>query len=212
MSLESLVPLFFIGLFATVVALILYAGARQQQRTRENLGRLADELRLEVVESGKRTVFGQPAPTLAGMVRGRRVRIYSYSTGSGKNRTQWCAIAAVVKNTSGITLRISKENVFTRVGRTFGLDDVATGDAGFDRQFYLKSNKPGFVRIAFFPEIRERFANAWNAHARGSISADGNEVKYAETGSFSKAAVCGRFPGMVELVCDVCDLVETCRE
>jgi hypothetical protein len=111
-----------------------------------------------------------------------------------------------------MTLRLSKENVFTRAGRKLGIDDVETGDPAFDREFYLKSNKPDFIRVALLPEIRHRLLAAWGKGLRGSLSADASEAKYAEQGSFSDNKLCARFTAAVELVCDVGEVVEACAE
>jgi hypothetical protein len=73
----------------------------------------------------------------------------------------------------------------------------------------VNSSDPGYVQAAFIPEVRERFTAAWQAGARGTVSVEGADVKYVEQGSFSNAKICARFPALVELVCDVADIVET---
>jgi hypothetical protein len=141
------------------------------------------------------------------------VRIFSYTTGSGKHRTAWCALSIAADVPSGFMLKISGENLLTRAGRIFGFEDVATGDPAFDEKFYVKATQAGFVRAALIPEIRMRLIEAWTQHgARGTFSTDVGGVKYAETGTFSNARVCARFPVMLEIACDLAEITEACRE
>lgn len=209
MDIERVLPFVFIGVFIGTFVLIVIATKNQRKKARENLARLAERLGLQVHAPAKRGIFGTSPTSLSGTFRGRAIRVFSYSTGSGKNRTLWCAVAAPVNNPSGLKLRISKENAFTVVGRKFGIDDVATGDEAFDREFYVKSNQPDFIRAALIPEIRQRLADVWKTKSRGLFSVDETEVRYAETGNFSKAAVCERIPLVAEAVCDLGEVVET---
>jgi hypothetical protein len=209
-DLERVLPFIFIGVVGGIFALILVAAQKQRKRARENLAKLAQRLGLQIHDPEKRSVFQSATTSLSGTFRGRQLRVFSYSTGSGKNRTQWCAIASSVNNPSGLTVRISRENVFTRVGRKIGVDDVAVGDAAFDREFYVKSNKPDFIRVALIPEVRQRITNFWNSRARGALEVSASEVKYAEVGSFATESVCARFPEAAEVVCDLGEVTEAC--
>ena len=142
-------------------------------------------------------------------MRGRHVRIYNYTTGSGKNRTTWCALALAVRERGSFTLKISRENLFTRAGRMFGVDDVATGDERFDKEFYVKSNDAAYVQAALLPEVRSQIAEAWQKHgARGSFRIENGEIIYAETGSYSSRKICDRWPAMLDVAFTLADVVE----
>jgi hypothetical protein len=108
-------------------------------------------------------------------------------------------------------LKVSRENLFTRAGRMFGVDDVATGDAAFDKEFYVKSNDAGYVQAAFLPEVRSQVSAAWQQGARGTIKVEGDEVIYAEPGTFSSEKICQRWPAMIDLAYLVADVVEARR-
>jgi hypothetical protein len=205
---EKLVPFVMLFLFVGVFALVIGLARRQQRRGRANLAKLAQELGLPAPIVPQGFWAALKAIELGGNHRGRLLRIYNYTTGSGKNRTTWCALALSVSNPSKLTLGVSRENVFTRVGRVFGVDDVATGDKAFDEQFYVKSNDPAYVRAALLPEIRERIAAVAKDGARGTISVDGNEIKYSEVGTFASDKVCGRFPSLVEVAVLLAEVVE----
>jgi hypothetical protein len=121
---------------------------------------------------------------------------------------RWCAISVSAPNPKRLTLRIAAENILTRAGHALGIDDVSIGDDIFDRQFYVKSNDPAYVRVGLLPEWRARMTALWEKGARGTISVEGDEVKYAEVGSFAKNAICERVPAAAELLCDLGEIVE----
>ncbi len=200
---SELIPVLFGGLFVGVFALAITTAIRQRKRAAANLLRVADELRLEFRRGTARGPFGKGAPSVEGVVDGRPIRIHSYTTGSGKQRTQWCAISLTATNPGGLSLRISGENVLTKAGRAFGIDDVEVGDPVFDKTFFVKANKPEFIRAALIPEVRERFLAARRTGARGTITVEGAEVKYAEVGSFSNEKLARRIPTLVALLSDV---------
>ncbi len=205
---ESLIPALFIGLFVLMAALAITSGIRGQKRARESLLRLAETMRLGLVEGPSKPFSGRPVPALAGNFRGREVRIHGYSTGSGKSRTHWIAISSPVRNAGGLSLRLSAENLFTRAGRKIGIQDVDVGDPEFDAKFCLKTNDAAYVRAALIPEVRRRAIEAWKTGAHGTISVEASEVKYAETGSFSRRQVVERFPALAEVVCDFGEIVD----
>lgn len=178
------------------------------KKSRANLLKLAALLELNVIEKPARPIFGRPTPTLAGRYRGRDVRVFYYSTGSGKNRTQWVAISTKVNNPSGFSLKVSSENFLTRAGRTFGVGDVEIGDPAFDKRFYIKSDDADFTRAALIPEIRNKMTEAWSGGGRGAITIERNEAKYAEVGSFARKHIVERFQEMVEIVCDFGEIAD----
>ena len=205
---QTLLPVLMIGLFVGVFALTIAFAIRQQKRGRENLVRLAQTLGLPVPESSRGFFSRMSAPTISGTFKGRPLRLFTYTTGSGKHRVAWCALAVTVLNPGGLTLKVGRENLLTRAGRIFGVEDISTGDTTFDEQFYLKSNDAGYTRAAFIREVRLQFIEVWKNGARGAVQVDGADVKYAEQGSFSSDKTCARFPAMADLACMVADVVE----
>lgn len=205
--------LFFVavGILLTIVfGFAFVAAAKRLRRSRENLRKLAEQLRIQYDNGSESVLSGKP-PSAAGEFHGRQIRVYPYVTGTGRTRVEWCAVSAALRNPAGLTLRISKENVLTRAGHTIGIDDVEVGDPAFDKRFYVKSDKPGLVRAALIPELREQIAAAWDAGARGTLSIDATEVKYAETGAFHQQKRCERFPRLAKLVCDIAEAGEACQ-
>lgn len=212
LALESilpvLVPVVMIGMFA----LIIRAAVMQTRKAQANLKALADRLGLTVQEPVKKGIFASSQSRVVGTFRNRPVQIYTYSTGSGKNRTTWCALSLQASVPAEFSLKVSGENLFTKAGRMLGIDDVATGDPAFDEKLYVKSKQPDFVRAALIPEIRMRMVDAWQKHrALGAFTVERGEVKYAEMGNFANAKICDRFPDMLEIAGDLAEIAETFR-
>lgn len=195
-------------LFLGTVVLVFTVARRQAQRARRNLSKFVQEFGLPEPVQNTGFFAGFAMPSLGGPVRGRQLRIYHYTTGSGKNRTNWCALGVSVRNPGRLTLKVSRENLLTRAGRMFGVDDVATGDAVFDQEFYVKSNDAGYVQAAFLPEVRSQISAAWQQGARGTIKVEGDEIIYSEPGTFSSEKICQRWPAMIDLAYLVADVVE----
>ena len=53
-------------------------------------------------------------------------------------------------------LMISPSGIWGRLLRMFGIRGAETGDAEFDKHFFIKSNRSDFVSLIFQPEIRDQ--------------------------------------------------------
>jgi hypothetical protein len=208
-SFETIMPFFIPAVFVAIFGLVIWGSITQARKTRENLNQLASTLGLKIREPERTSIFSSLQTAIEGTFRGRSVRIYAYTTGSGKNRTAWCALSVLAKTPPGFSLKISGESVFTKVGRVFGVDDVQTGDPAFDARFYVRTKQNSYVRAALIPEVRMRLSEAWEKQgARGSFTAEAGEVKYAEVGTFAKPALCARFPLLLEIACELAEIAE----
>ncbi|MBE2215272.1 MAG: hypothetical protein IAE82_15475 [Opitutaceae bacterium] len=212
-SVESFIPFLVPAVFAAVLGLIIWGAVTAARRTRTNLQALADRLGLRLNAPGGTGIFALGRASLEGQSRGRPMRIYTYTTGSGKSRTTWCAISLTTRIPAGFSLKVSGENLFTKAGRVFGIDDVETGDPSFDEKFYVKSKQASYIRAALIPEVRMRLLDALAKHRSfGTFTAEGGEVKYAEMGTFANAKILGRFPDMLEIAGDLAEIAEAYRD
>lgn len=191
--------LFFIGFTGFIVGAALLLGRRQARRTSENLAELARALGLRCAERPPLLgVFPLP-PTVDGERGGRAVRFFTFTTGSGKSRQTWQACGVSCENPHGLTFQLGTQNALSRLGILLGMQDVQVGDAAFDERFVVKTNAPDFLRAALLPEVRTALLQCWGARATGShVKLAGNEVVYAENGSFADTAVVGRMKAVVE--------------
>lgn len=199
-------------LSAAMFGFFIFAARRQMRRGNDNLARIADSLRLELRR--KPPVFGvfEQAAIVDGSHRGRFVRFFTYSTGSGKNRTHWSAVAAGVSGPGGFTLSLSPENLLTRFGEKLGMQDIKTGDEAFDRTFVVKSSDPAYAAAALLPEIRAGLLAQRQAGARGPLRIKDGEVRYAEVGSFSDSRLAERLAAMLDMVCNLAEVADIYRK
>lgn len=206
----ALFSLLMIAVFAGVMALVLWAAAKTSKRASDNLGSLARTLGLRY-EPGT-PVFGvfYPETRASGQRRGKFVEAYSYSTGSGKSRIQWCAVAATPAGAGGLTFSLRPQGLGTKLMEMFGSHEIQVGDAEFDRRWYIQTNQPDFLRAALLPEVRAKLDAL--ANDRGvlgpQVQLEKGVVRYAEQGSFSDPARTARLTQAMEVVCDLADLAE----
>lgn len=209
---ESLLPILIPATFAAFMALIIWAAVVQTRKARENLQALADRLGFTIQEPPKKGWFASSDRRLTGTFRGRSAQIYTFTTGSGKNRSTWCALSLRVATPPGFSLKVTGENLFTKAGRIFGVEDVTTGDPSFDDRFFVKSSQPAYVRAALIPEVRIRLLETWQKHrAFGAFVVESGEAKYTELGTFGNAKLCDRFPAMLEIAADLAEIAEAYR-
>ena len=204
---QIFVPILFAVAFLGFVSLAVILGRRQQRVVRELLGALAGRLGLELKRQPAKLGF-EPTPTVEGAHRGRNVRFFSYTTGSGKSRTLWCAVSVTAANTGGYTLDLGPENFLSRIGTALGMQDLPIGDPAFDQAFIIRSSDPAYAAAALLPEIRARLLAARHPAANGHLSVKDGEVRYAETGSFDSEARVNRMAAMLEVACDLAEVAE----
>jgi len=207
---QALIPIGFIAFTIGVVALAVTLGRRQQRKVIEQLAALAARLSLEIHRQPARFGF-EPTPTVDGRHRNRGVRFFSYTTGSGKNRTNWIAAAAAVNGGAGFSLELYPENFVTRIATALGMQDIKVNDPAFDPAFIVRSNDPAYAAAALLPEIRARLLEERQRGAHGHLSVKDGEVRYAEIGSFAEQARVDRLARMLEPVCDLAEVAEVYR-
>jgi len=203
----------FVGAFVLMLGVAVLLGRRQAKRARENLAALARDLGLQLDE--KPPVLGVFAqtPTLSGDHGGRALRFFTYSTGSGKNRQTWQACGVRCENPQGLTFQLGTQNALSRLGILLGMQDVQVGDAAFDARFVVKTSDADFLRAALLPEVRAALLRCWASRATGAhVKLAGNEVVYAENGSFADTAVVARMKAVVEPLLALAALPEVYRK
>ena len=212
----AIAPLLMIGFFVVIAVLIGAAAVRQGKRAAENVRQPAGLLGLQFED--KPPVLGvfYSGARAAGQLRGKRVELFPFSTGSGKSRVQWCAVSATLTVPGRLTFHLRRQGFSTKVMELFGAKEIEVGDAEFDRAWFIQTNQPAFLREALLPELREKITALMResgASARGmEFKLDGNTVRYAEIGTFSDPARCQRCGRAAEIVCDLADVAEVFAE
>lgn len=212
----SVLPVVFILVFVGLMIALAVWTVRQSKRTAENLRQLAETLGLNY--AGQPPTFGMfyTDTRAEGQMRGKHVALFPFSTGSGKNRTPWCAVSAIVPVTCALTFHLRQQGWGTKVMELFGTKEIEVGDADFDRAWYIQSNQPDFLRDALLPELRQKIQalvhGAGNPARGAELKLEQGVVRYAEMGSFANTASCERCRQAAEVVCDLADLAEVSAE
>lgn len=200
-------PIFVFLIIAAVVGVIWWAVVVGGRRTQANLSAVANRLGLQLeIRRWMNLVIGG---SLHGTVQGRRVRFWSYTTGSGKSQTTWAAVGVIPRQDGGLEFKLSRQGLATKVMELFGSKEVTVGDRAFDEAWFVQTNRPDYLAAALVPEIREKLMAAHRAGGGGSFRLDGGgEVVYVEQGSLSSAKVIARLEGVLPVLQDLADVAE----
>lgn len=192
-----------IATFFAVVAILVWMGGRYSARAHENMRRLAGALGIDFVNAQPKLGLFYPEPRAAGRIRGKAVELYNYTTGSGKSRRTWSAVAVTPAADGGLTFALARQGFVSAVKAIFGAKEITVGHAEFDRAWFIQTNQPDFFRAALLPEVQEKF-RAFH----GTFKLEQGIVRYVEEGLFSDDDRCRRFETATSLACDLADIAE----
>jgi len=208
MQADVLIPVLAGGMGLAIVGLVGWGAAGYSRRTREQAQRLADALGLTLDAAQPVLGLFWPNPRGTGTMRDKRVEFCNYTTGSGKSRTTWSALTARPRADGGLTFRLRKQGLGTKVMELFGAKEITVDDAAFDAAWFVQTNQPDYFRAALVGEIRDRFLAARRAGATGSFQLEYGVVKYAEQGTFGNERRRQRYELIAPLLCDLADVAE----
>jgi hypothetical protein len=153
-----------------------------------------------------------PEARAAGQLRGKRVELFTFTTGSGKSTIHWCAVAATLPAATGLTFHLQRQGLNTKFLELFGAREIQMGDAEFDAAWFIQTNRPEYFRAALLPELRAKInalVRELGVQARRmEFKLEQNAVRYAEIGSFASGDSCRRCLRAAEIVGDLADLAE----
>jgi hypothetical protein len=197
------------GLGFTVLIVVL--AGRQTGRVFRRAQQLAFDLGLTPPEAKPRLGFW-PAPRATGTIKGRPAELFTYTTGSGKSRMVWCALAVRPTATGGLTFRLVPQGFTTRISQLFGAKEITVGDPAFDAAWFIQTNQPDFLAAALLPEICSRIATAVAESTRpartASFKLEQDRIVYAEVGDFGDEARCERFRRVADVLGDFAAIAE----
>lgn len=196
------VPVLMFGGFIVVVVGLARFAAKHSQKTYDNLREMAGQMKIEVEEVKPKLGFYR-MPDIRGVIRGKQVRLYTYTTGTSKSKTTWSAIAVIPREHGGLTFTFSRQGFGTRVLELFGAEEIKVGDDAFDREWFIQTNAPDFLSAGLLPELQRKIQPH---HGKWKLK-DG-EIIYAEKGSFSNREQCQRFIEIADAACDLADVAE----
>lgn len=141
--------------------------------------------------------------------RGRHLHIHNFSRGSGDNRSTYHAIKlSVQQQNSNLTFKLGAEGFFSKIGKTFGMQDIQTGDPEFDQAFVVKSNDETFIHSAFLPEIRAQFLAIGQQFKFGSLELSRKNLNYNHRGYLNQEQDRQRAVALVRAMADLAAAIE----
>ena len=203
-------PYLMILIIVATLVIVFWAAAQASKRVSENIRELAAMLGLQADIRPPALGLFYTDPRAAGQWRGKAMEIYTYTSGSGKSRMQWCAVAAALRADGGLRFTLQPQGFGTKVMEMFGASEIQVGDADFDRRWFIQTNQPDFLRAALLPELRAKIFTlaAEPSASRLKLMLEDGRVRYAEQGSFASARVAGRIGQAAEVVADLADVAE----
>ncbi len=188
---DILIAIGFIGgTLIVFFGLIFYILRINNQKIFKQVSILSSNFRLQGLAALPKTWALSPyMPEMFGEYDGRKLRLYFYTTGSGKSTTYWTSLEMEVENREDQTIKIYKENFFSKIGKAIGGQDIQIGDGKFDSELILRASDEQFLKNLLTPEIREQFLRIWvERKPAGTVSLAGNTLQYIETGLVNNTA------------------------
>lgn len=78
--------------------------------------------------------------------------IDTYTVSNGKSSTTYTRVYAPYRSAQSFQFNIFQRNVFTDIGKVFGMEDIEVGYPEFDKKFIIKGNDPRYLRQFFEPD------------------------------------------------------------
>jgi hypothetical protein len=119
-------------------------------------------------------------PVISGGFRGFNVVVDTFTRGTGKSRTTYTRIVFNLHAQSNLTLSLSGEGLFSKVGKSFGMQDIETGDAEIDERYVIKGQPEAeVVRLLSSIGLRQKLLTL-----RGlNVEVKGQQVYYHKRGA-----------------------------
>src|ERR1044071_9423326 len=103
---SSVASILTIGFVAVVFGVVFWLTYQQRKRAGINMRRLATAFGMQFEGPAAGSFIG--APRAFGELRGKRVDLFPFSTGSDKSRISWCAVSATVPVGGSLTFHLRR--------------------------------------------------------------------------------------------------------
>ncbi|MCX6945646.1 MAG: hypothetical protein NT173_12965, partial [Opitutales bacterium] len=126
------------------------------------------------------------------------------------SRVQWCALSVAPGRDGGLNCSLQRQDLGTKLKELFGAREIQVGDPEFDRQWFIQTNQPEFLRAALLPELRQKITALAAAPGGrpGRWQLESGLVRYAEQGSFANANIAARLSLAAEIGADLAEVAE----
>lgn len=193
------IPVIFILFIVAIMALSIFFGYWQRQKTIEKWDQLAMRTGL-TLDRGSWLV----KPRVHGEYRRHSLELTTYTRSHGKSKTTYTLITLYLTNTRGM-LTLSPSGLTGAIGKALGMQDVEIGNEEFDKRFTIKSQPPEFAvdllggDLILCDDIA-RLKSGWF-----ELKAEGSQLSYREIGRETNP---DRLEAMFNTLCALADKID----
>lgn len=169
---EALIPgCMIIVMFGGFIGLILGLVFWQRHRTNKTAGawaQMAQSLGLTYTRPSS-----WQAGTISGPYQDFQVQVYSFTRGSGKNKTTLTAVKTFVNPQLTLGMKVYREHAFSGIGKMLGFQDLQTGDKEFDDRFVIKGKDEAGILRLLNPGLRQEILRYDKFSSRARVDDEG---------------------------------------
>jgi hypothetical protein len=134
---------FFIFLSVALAGGIIWVVIAGQKRD-EAWAQLATEIGAEFIKGG----FMRPSQVQS-RYKEWTITLDTHSVPSGDSNDTYTRIKAPIQNKSGYQFTVSRRGLVSKLDKALGAKEIATGDAEFDRDYFIRGRDDAQVRAVF---------------------------------------------------------------
>jgi hypothetical protein len=195
----------FISFFVLIIFLAFLFSRKNTERSWSNLAMIGDQFGI-TVERPEIGLFRRPLPFMTGSYKNYRLSLHTEIRGSGKHRQAYTILNISVP-AAYADLEVYREGFFSKIGKAFGMQDIQTGNADFDKRFMLRSKDENFALDLFDMNLCGKLIDAIPYLSSG-IYIKNKNMSYAEAGSLSSNRLRDRFIQVIPLCMEIISRIE----
>ncbi len=198
-------PLAVGALVVLVFAFVIFLVVSQRKKLKAHFAELGTRLGCSArIPEG----FFGGFPSLDGTYRGRPLKVFMFTRGSGKNQSTYTAFDLDVFNPGGFGFHIFEQGFFTTLATKFGMEDIQTGDPDFDREFIVQASDESLLVNFLTPTIKQRFMEMAGKHVAFGIKLEGGRIHYETQGTVASMPFMEKLIEFIETASDCAEQVE----
>lgn len=200
-------------IFPSIAVVLIFIFMAARRAARQSLAMLREFAAARGLQTTEESALGfTTVRSMEGVQAGRRVRYWTYTTGSGKSRVTWAAVSVEPRADGGLQFEITPQHFGSKVLEFFGVKEIQVGDPVFDAAWFVRTNQPEFLAAALVPSIREQLMSLSSVTRGGRYQLEAGRVRYAEKGTLGQTATLARLEAQVPVLQALADVAEVAAE
>jgi len=125
--------------------------------------------------------------SIQGSLNGHRVAVTTFNKGSGKSSSTYTRYRMDYRHSVPVDLMIRRQGMFQELGKTFGMQDIETGNPGFDDIALVQGSDPDKVLRLLSPALQSAISDL--AVGFSDVRITGSHVEIIRSGRDGDADV-----------------------